>query len=73
MEFGKRDVRKSAGIQSRQVRPPGNGPPEDTPRENVSEKARSTPSGLILPVIAGGILVVLIAIWIVGNVNGSGG
>ena len=70
MEFGKRDVRKSAGIQSRQVRPPGNGPPDNTLREDISEETRVKPSGLILPVIAGGILVVLIAIWIVASVNG---
>jgi hypothetical protein len=71
MEFGKRDMRKSAGVQSVPLRPPGGESSEGSPRENSPDKpTKSITSGVILPVIAGGIFFALAALWIAQHVAG---
>ena len=71
MAFGKRDMAKNAGIQARQVRTPGDGPSVPLSGDNVSAKpTKSKPNGVVLPAIAGGIVLALIALWIVRNFAG---
>ena len=71
MEFGKRDVRKSEGVQSLPVRPPVGSSAERISREIVPDKpTQSITLGVMLPVIAGGILLVLISLWLAQHVVG---
>lgn len=63
-EFGKRDIRKNAEMQSRPLWAPASGP---APAEPITEKTKSMPSGLILKVIGGiggGAVLALVALWI---------
>ena len=71
MAFGKRDMSKNAGLQSLQVRPPGDGPSVPLASDNASERpTKSKPHGVMLPIIAGGIVLALIALWIMRNFAG---
>ena len=68
VEFGKRDVRKSEEVQSLPVRPPAGSPAERIAREIVPDKStKSITLGVMLPVIAGGIL---LALWLAQHVVG---
>ena len=63
MDFGKRDVRKSEGIQSLPVLPPGDAVPQR--HENAFNRpAKEKAFGAVLPVIAGGIFLALISLWL---------
>ena len=71
MEFGKRDVRKSPGVQSLPVRPPSGSSPERVPRENALDRpVKSKAIAVMLPVVAGGIFLALLSLWIVRHLAG---
>ena len=70
MAFGKRDMAKNAGIQSQQVRTPGDGHSVPLGGDDVSARpTKSKPNGVMLPIIAGGIALALISLWLAQHVG----